>query len=278
MPADLPLGARWESDGVLVSLLLDRNPMPAGEPTWIHVEVKNTGSDDLIWFHDGCAMPVRVWGQMDARWREGLPMSGDAGRFKRYALGLSIDRPGPPSLFLSFTKEEHIGLGGVGCADVGLSDTLEPEQTIERRLQWNGLVHPRLDPAPAGPIQLVGTFAHYWRAARGEPANLADQTIEVTLDAWIEPGKPPTQLDPPEVVDIALMDPAFAARFATKDFANGVEEWVRYLPTLDRWQVGALEWNTSMGPRLNYLVIHPVTGEVEDRVDRPWIQETDGWP
>jgi hypothetical protein len=252
--------------------------MPAGEPTWIHTSVENTGRDAIVWFHDGCANAVWVWGQMEARWREGLSMIGDPAQFKRYVLGLGLDRAGPAPISIRFVPEDHVGRGSVGCADIGISDEIAPGQVLERRQQWSGLAAEALGLPPAGPVRLDPVFGYYWRASEGQPDNIIDRTIEVSLDAWVDPGKPDSHLDPPEVIDIALTDPHFAAWFADRDFANGVEDWVRYLPDAETWEVGVIEWNTPGGSRLHYLVIDPIDGTITDRVDRAWGQQTDPAP
>lgn len=274
---DLPIQGRREENGVLVTIRLERNPMPAGEPTWLFASVENRGPDNVIWWHDGCATPVWAGGPLDARWREGLSMSGDAALFKRYALGLGFEA-GPVPLRVRFTPVQYIGQGQVGCADLGIADEIEPGQILESRLRWNGLVGPELGLPPSGPVELIGTFGYFWRASQGQPDDIPERRIEVELDAWIDPGKPSDQLDPPEIIDVALTDKTFATWFATKQFANGVEDYVRYLPEPVLWHVGVIEWNTPGIPQLTYLVIDPITGSILDRVQRPWDFKTDHKP
>jgi hypothetical protein len=262
----------------LVTIRLDRNPMPAGEPTWITTSVENTGQDAVSWFHDGCANPVGVWGQVEARWREGLQMIGDPAQFKRYALGLSLDLEGPAPIYIQFVPEDRVGRGSVGCADIGITDEIAPGEVLERRQQWNGQAAGALGLAPAGPVRLDALFGYYWRASEAQPDEIIDRTIEVSLDAWVDPGKPEVHLDPPEVIDIALTDPQFAAWFAERDFANGVQDWVRFLPDANAWEVGVIEWNTPGGSRLHYVIIDPIDGTITDRVDRAWDQRADPMP
>lgn len=74
VPLRLRRSATVEQDGVRLRVELERNPMPAGEPTLIRTTVKNVGKDDLRWSHDGCAIAVGVWGEMvDVAWRPGEP-------------------------------------------------------------------------------------------------------------------------------------------------------------------------------------------------------------
>ncbi|HTG42261.1 MAG TPA: hypothetical protein VK697_11680, partial [Methylomirabilota bacterium] len=63
--ATLPSGpldttASASLNGVQVTIEFDRNPMPAGEPTWVTTTVTNTGADDLIWLHGSCTHPTTV--------------------------------------------------------------------------------------------------------------------------------------------------------------------------------------------------------------------------
>lgn len=263
---------------MLVTLRLDRNPMPSGEPTWIEVSVRNVGPDTITWFHDGCADPVTIRGRMESSWREGLPMRGDSALFKRYALGLDLDGPGPVPVNLVFVPEDRVGRGPYGCDSIGLADTIEPGQVLERRLQWNGLAADALGPAPAGPVTLDAQAGYFWRTSEGEPTDIPSQTIGLTLTAWVDPGPPGGRLDPPEIIDVALTDPEFAAWLATKAFANGVEQWVRFVPAEGHWEVGAIEWNPPDGARLMYLEIDPFSGVITARVDRAWDQQTDPMP
>ena len=45
-------------EGVRVTIVLDANPLRAGQPTWVTTTVQNVGPDGLIWFHDGCGIVV----------------------------------------------------------------------------------------------------------------------------------------------------------------------------------------------------------------------------
>ena len=56
-PGPLARIAMIEANGVRVTIELERNPMPAGEPTWVTTTVTNTGRDDVIWLHGACAHP-----------------------------------------------------------------------------------------------------------------------------------------------------------------------------------------------------------------------------
>ena len=263
-----------------MTIALERNPLPAGQPTWVSVAVKNTGADEVTWMHDGCATLVGVGGRVEARWREGLPMSGRDGQFKSFALGLGFDGRGPVPINIGFTPEWAIGRGHYWCADTAFFEKLRAGETLQRRLRWDGLSNGWQDPPPTGRVRLVATAGHFWRTSDGQPDSIEDAVIRVPLDAWISPGKAAGRLDPPEVIDIALQDPEFAAWFAPIDFGNAAEHWFKYLPDEDRWQVGLLRWYVPEADKatLHYLVIDPVGGGITDRVERLWDVKKDGWP
>jgi hypothetical protein len=59
IPSDvLPRAATTEADGVRVTIELERNPMPAGEPTWIDKTITNTGLDPVIYYPCGDSVSV----------------------------------------------------------------------------------------------------------------------------------------------------------------------------------------------------------------------------
>jgi hypothetical protein len=71
-----------------MTIELERNPMPAGEPTWSTSTITNTGPDNLVWFHDGCADAVYVKGLMEGTtWRPGVKdQTGAALEYRKFAL------------------------------------------------------------------------------------------------------------------------------------------------------------------------------------------------
>jgi hypothetical protein len=267
-----------ERDGIRFAISVDRNPMPAGEPTWMTATVKNTGRDEVVWLHDGCATLVHAYGRLDpATWRPGVELHGQSRQFKRYALGNGIDGSEPTDILVGFIPKERIGFETGGCADIGLEDRIRPGETLKRRLRWNGRLAPFFDEPPAGPVQVIATFDGYRRVGwKGHQS----RQLALPLTVWVAPGKAPGRLDAPEVIDAALQDPAFAGFFATKEFAHSVEDWVKFDAKADRWHVGIVEWYVPKEPQatLTYFVIDPVTGQVVDRVSRLWDEAMDGWP
>jgi hypothetical protein len=45
----LPTSATAEQNGVRLTIELERNPLPAGQPTWITKTITNTGRDAVVY-------------------------------------------------------------------------------------------------------------------------------------------------------------------------------------------------------------------------------------
>jgi hypothetical protein len=276
-PASLARTASVEKDGVRVTIELEHNPMPATELTRVKTAVRNLGSDNLTWFHDGCAILISVRGDVtDQPWRPGVEQVGIGGAFKERALQtFGRERLRPP--IVDFVPGSLLSTGGFGCADVGMSDTIKPGKSIRSELVWDGYAWLHWGPPPSGPVTLTGTFAYYWRGSH-EPESILDQTIELSLDAWITGGVDDAWLSPPEIVDAALADTAFLDYLKPRDLGNGREEILWYRPDLRAWEVGLLFWNVEPEPTMHLVLVDPHSGAVLDTVDRPWSEERDGFP
>ena len=101
-PPDLARVAVEERDDIRVEVELQRNPLPAGEPSWVKVRVTNEGQTDVTWFHDGCATPVGVHAVSEVAWPMGEEHQEQAGMFKTYALGGHIAAAPDPHGWLAF--------------------------------------------------------------------------------------------------------------------------------------------------------------------------------
>jgi hypothetical protein len=267
--------ATFEQAGIVVSIRLDRDPMPAGEPTWLTTEVRNTGQDSLVWLHGGCAVTVGVEGIMRAaEWRPGIPQEGVAGEFKR--MTLSYQNLEARAVYIRFALEQFIGKGRIGCADLGIIETILPGDRIVQRAQWDGQAHLRLGLPPSGPVDLFGIACCYWRERDGEPEDVeAEARILLRDEAEIVDGRDRSLLDPPEVIDAALTDPAFVEWLETKDLGSGHHPVLWLDPEADLWEVGLLEYDID---RFHVALVHPRTGEVVRIIERPWDPDVDGSP
>jgi hypothetical protein len=274
---DLPRSARTEENGVRVTITLERNPMPAGVATWVTTKVKNTGRDDMTWFHDGCAISVGVGGELDAaRWREGRPQLAPAQAWKGYLL--DTREPDAGALNVAFTPERFIGRGSIGCADIGIGDRVAPGETIEQRLQWNGLAADRLVPPPTDHVDLVGTFGYYWRASDGNDVDdIPSRTIEVHLETWIE-GDGIAWLHPADAVDAALLDTRLTKILASRRLHNGNERLLRFDPKTGLYEIGLVESGDLPVPRAEYTQIDARTGAIVGFIDRAWDFSAEGNP
>jgi hypothetical protein len=268
-PADLPTRLTKSKSGIRVTIELERNPLPAGEATWATVTVQNRGRTEAKWFHDGCSIPAGIGGEVvGLRWRPGVEHAGQAAVFKSRV----VEAFGGDVVRIKFTHERYIGKVGVGCADVGITDTIPPGESLVHRARWDGMAAPALGPPPSGAVELKGGAAYYYRGK--EPADLIDNgAIELRADGWIIGGKDPAWLDPPEILDAALADGDLTDWIANKELGNGRSEFIRFDQNMGLWDVGTVEWVTH---RIHYVRVDPI-GRVIDTIDRPWDPRTDGY-
>ena len=276
-PADLPLTVTVERDGVRLTLQLERNPMPSGEWTRAQATVTNVGSDDLVWFHDGCADPVSIWGELVGQhWRPGFAQF--AGKVREFQQRAVEEAAFDGAIRVRFLEEDEIGEGIHGCADIGLADVVPQGDKLTAERIWDGQAFGRLIPPPGGPVTLTATFAYYWR---GNPADVTGidgmSTLELQLPTWIQP---PTRqfIHPAEAIDVALLDRRLQAVIATRDLWNANEDLLRF--DLDRgiWEVGLLDHHEDGRGTLHAVEIEGQTGTRIRWVERRWDFQVDGFP
>jgi hypothetical protein len=275
-PPDLARVAVQERDDIRVEIELQRNPLPAGEPSWVKVRVTNEGRTDVTWFHDGCAEPVSVHGLSRVAWPMGEEQQGQAGKFKTYALGGHIAAEPDPHGVLSFVAKERLHTGSAGCADVGIVDTIKPGESIGATRWWSGFTDPHRALPVDGPATISGFAAYYSRG--GEPTDIDDQAIRLELGAWITNDAAADRLSPGQAVDAALSDPDFAAYVETQAIANGRAEITWYDADRDLWEIGVMPWYEEEPPRIHGVLVDAVTGRILGPLDRPWDQDVDPFP
>jgi hypothetical protein len=265
-PADLPTTIRHEVDGIRFTIELDRNPMPAGEPTRATFEVRNTGNDDVTWSYDGCATPLAASGAMtDVRWDPGVRHENQLFLFK--AMALEKQQIVDGAVNLRIVLEEQADRGSVGCADIADSQTIAPGDAIRERAVFDGFATYRLGPPPSGPVTFQVWAASYWRASDGPPTDRSDAAIEFTFESWITGGQDPSRISPAEAVDGALADPDFAAWIAARSMDANKSPILYLDPATDLWQVGVIDY---FAQRTHIARVDPVTGAVVEIVDAPW--------
>jgi hypothetical protein len=259
-------------NGIRLTVQLPSNPLRAGEVNRVTTSVANVGDDRVLWTHDGCSIPVWIFGTMDdARWRTGLKPVQELERFKEYATQLRSDG----RVSVRYLPLDWLGRGDFGCNDVGLGDWIEPGQTLRKELAWDGFAHLFYGLPPSGRVTLTATFGSYWRpgmVGRHSP----DGRITMNIATWIANGKNHLALDPGEVFDAALADPAFAAWAESIEPGNANDPICWYVPEEDLWWVGALLYSAG-GEAFHYVRVDPRSGHVVDTVDRPH-EPDDRWP
>jgi hypothetical protein len=196
--------------GVRILIEADRNPMPAGEPTWVTTTLINQGPGVLRWTTDGCQIHVQVQAQMSGvHWGEGIQQQDAALRFKRWASQTIIDLAGPIPLHFMPERNPH---PEVGCADVGIPHELGVGKKVVQRHQWLGFVSQwgnrtsEYGLPPAGPAELVASFDFWWRGGDSEQRG---PLVAARLPVLIEAGRNAAALSPGQVVDVALSVPRF---------------------------------------------------------------------
>jgi hypothetical protein len=235
----LALDATVEQDGIRLTIALERNPMPAGEPTWMATEVRNVGDDDLF-YADPCTL-VPTGGVLEGQlWRPGLEWPGEVGALKQRAMErlLLADDAITVGFAPEWAVERDIPLEEVGCDAMLVVKRLEPGAALRERARWNGWTVASNAPPPSGPVQLVGTFSFFWRESEGlnPPDRAHERTVAVGLDAWIDGLAEPPLVHPGEAIDIALAHPAFGPALLERPRFEGW--YLTYLIDDHAWLLG----------------------------------------
>jgi len=269
LPAlELDRVATTELDGIRITIELERNPMPAGEPTWVTKTIENIGKEPIQYFPCGEAMSVR--GRIDGMpWRSGQAWPNPAGTWKAYLVDhLRVFEDGRRIVFLP------AGLTGSssGCGDIAYVEILPPDGRLRERARWDGLTFRRLAPPSTTRIDLVASFA-YARAGRAD-VEAPRLEISVHLETWIE-GRSDAYLDPGEVADVALRDPRLTALLGARELSNGNEGVLIFDPGSATYQVGMLESGNLPVAHAHFLTINGVTGEIQGFVERDWDYQVD---
>jgi hypothetical protein len=237
-------------DGVRVLIEANRNPMPAGEPTWVTTTLFNRGPGVLRWMTDGCATHVGVRGQMSGmRWAAGGVQEGAAQTFKSWADRTVVDLAGPISL--GFVPERFVDRGDYACGDVGVTHELEVGGRTVARHRWDGLTG-EFGLPPSGPAEVTATFDYWWRD--GEPEG-SGPDVAARLPVVINRGRGPAELSPGQVIDVALSVPQFRALLEAHP---SLQEWdmpirVEFDSKAEAWEVelrilGGAAATVTIGP------------------------------
>jgi hypothetical protein len=273
VPANLDRSVTAELEGVRVTIELERNPMPAGQPTWVHKTITNTGRDAVVYYP--CGESMGVAGLMPGLpWRPGRNLPNPGKAWKAYLIAVQGIRTNDRSVL--FLPQGQDGSSS-GCGDIGYTNSMAPGATIHERARWDGFAFRQLAPPPTARLDLVGRF----KFDRGDP-NVEHppedrRSLEVRLDTWIS-GPPEALLDPAEAADIALTDPRLTGLLASRDLNNGNEGVVRFDPVAGVYQIGMLESGDLPVARVHLVLVDAVSGEIVGFVDRDWNYDVDGFP
>jgi hypothetical protein len=258
---ELPLSASADAGGVRVAITLERNPMPAGEPTWVTTEVRNIGGDDLL-YADDCSL-VAVGGAMTGNsWRPGVAFTGRLAEYKAWAIeSLSLE---DGTIWIAFTPEEIVdrGLeaGEYGCGDVLVVSRLGPGESRTERARWMGLAMRSYAPPPGGAVTLTGVFSFFWRSSEEDPdpPGASGRRIDVPLATWIGGVANPPRVDPTEAIDLALTDAVFGPWVLARPFRSGADWTLGFDSIARQWRVGLLSFYPE--PRTREVLIDAGTG------------------
>jgi hypothetical protein len=258
--------------GVRLRVTLGRNPMPAGQTTWLRARVTNTGRRDLLWFHDGCAIPVHVSGVLDGQeWRPGLPYEDSVFDYKNRVLWTG----GSGAIWISFVPEGFSTRSQIGCADIGITDRIRPGASIRMRARWDGSAYFRKGLPPSGPVTLQAFFGYFKHAGAQPHRPLLERVLRMPFRAWIVDGRDPALLHPGEVVDAALADEGFTAWLATAHIGDASSEVFWFEPRTQLWEIGGLDYRSES---IHLAQLDPRTGAIVATIDRPWDPKRDGYP
>lgn len=270
VPPDLALTASHEQDGVRVDVVLDRNPLPAGEPTWATLTVTNVGAGDVSWLHDGCEIPASLHGLTSATWRPGPLSTGLSPKYEFRAAARRAYWLDGESIVLDFEPEAFVGRGSFGCADIGITEQLGSGRSLTQRARWGGFAGRTLGLPPGGAATLVVWAGYYWRTADGEPVDgQASVPIRFEFSSWVTGGKDPALLDPTEIVDAAITDAEFGAWLGRSYKASGQEPLLWFDDEEQVWHVELLSY---FEPEywIHGVTVDPWSGEVVGVVDHAW--------
>ena len=277
VPPDLQRRVTATRDDIRVTVTLQRNPLPAGELSWVKTKVENIGDTNVTWFHGGCATSVGVGGVVRTDWRVGSVHEGQRQAFKDAALGKDYGESSYDSPFVSFVPRDRLRTGSYGCADVGISEKLSPGASLKATHWWSGLDRATKALPPSGPVTLDIWSNYFWRGK--EPDQITDAvTFELTLDAWVSGGSSDSRPSPGEIVDAALGDAAFVEYLETQELHSGREVILWYDAAADAWEVGVMPWYETDPPRIHGVLVDATTGRVTGPLDRAWDEDRDGFP
>ncbi len=277
-PARSRTHATKTRDDIRVTVTMQRNPLPAGERSWVKTRVENLGAtDDDVVRTIGCARPV--WGRRAGRRAMALwtrRMRATRRQFKDLVLGVLGQQEEPlrtnrlvPAETAPWSR--HLWVRRTWAWPRPSSQARRSARRVGGRDSTSGAWGSR--------HQVVCSCAWRQRSTGEGPSRWTTSrttAIRLKLDAWISQGVSSARPTPPEIVDAALADADFAT-FPWRRRSSPTA--ARYLPWYDaeedRWEVGVMPWYETEPPRIHGVLVDAATGEVIAPLDRPWIHDVD---
>jgi hypothetical protein len=209
-------------DGLVVTRVVERAALTAGQRVWARVTVANGAPVVRHYQGGGCdflaSLQVRTAAAVAPA--PGRQWDGAAGFFKTL-----VWMPGPAESIAFIQDERFVDRGGVvACpADLGVND-IKPGERLEMKAAWDGEVSGVV--ATAGPARVTASFPYLGQGGEGDLLGRPPQPIEAAIDVDVVDGGVRLR-SPGEAIDAALSNPGFAA-------------WVTGEPK-ERWQGVSLE-------------------------------------
>lgn len=259
-----------EQDGIRLRMWLEEDMMDASAPVWIHTAVTNIGKDDLVWYHDGCAISVGVRGEYLERTWQPLEASSTQD-FSTLRPRLVEWWPGAhEKITIDPKPAKYADQDVIWCADVGISERIAPGRTLRLRSRWDGDAVGHVGPAPDGLVRLTGSFMYYGRRSLGGGAH---RTLSVTLDTMVVNGRDAAMLDPAAAYEAALADPVAGPWLTSLSLTGRDLHVARYVPETDIWEFGRLHQKDGY-KRLELVLVDPDSGDVVGMISRrPTLEE-----
>jgi hypothetical protein len=253
-----------EQDGIRLRMWLEEDLMDASAPVWIHTAVTNIGKDDLIWYHDGCAISVWVRGEyLERTWQ---PLEASVTQdFSTLRPRLVKWWPGAHERITIDPKPaKYADEDMIWCADIGISERIPSGRTLRVRSRWDGDAVGHVGPGPNGLVRLTGSFMYYGRPSLGGGAH---HTLDVTLDTMVVNGRDATMLDPAAAYESAVADPVAGPWLEDLSLTGRDLHVARYVPETGLWEFGRLHQKAGH-KRLELVLVDPYSGDVVGMISR----------
>ncbi|HEX6128202.1 MAG TPA: GerMN domain-containing protein [Candidatus Limnocylindria bacterium] len=246
--------ASVESDGIRITLSLDRTETSLGARVWAEVTVENIGPDVVHWGHSSsCDWPAGVHLTTDAEPPEyGAKWPGEAGVLK----GITVDDP--DQLRYGFVPEAAVDFeGNWGCTSDLVPDEILPGERLSARFAWDTIGTNGMPP-PGGRYVAESVFGYQGRGDVPADADPFGKQVgaQVSLDVQ---GPDQDYLAPGEALDLLLSDATFIQLLADNPRTQWNRSTLRWVD--ESWHL-VIEQETPHGSIVG--TVDAISGEVSD--------------